>query len=287
MKSDWLEAFLIFSETLNFTKAAEALYISQPALHVKIAKLSEFIGRPLYRKIGRNLELTVEGQRLQAYARDREESQNSIIEELRGGAANQPIRLCAGEGAYLYLLGAAISQYMELGHKIEINIGNKETIIQSVLSGSAHLGVTPLDFIPEGLNAEKLTQVGQVLVLPASHRLAKKKSIVFSDLHQQRLIVPPIGRPHRVLIDRLLMDAGVNWEPVIEVNGWELMIKFVSLGLGLSMVNDYCTIPDDLIARPLKEFPVLQFYLISRSSKCSQDSFSTIKQIILDNQPRR
>ncbi|MBU6951758.1 LysR family transcriptional regulator [Hahella sp. HN01] len=52
MKSDWIESFLVFSECMNFTHAAERLHISQPALHVKIKKLSEQLQTPLYRKSG-------------------------------------------------------------------------------------------------------------------------------------------------------------------------------------------------------------------------------------------
>ena len=58
MRADWLQAFLTFSETMNFTRAAAGLNISQPALHVKVGKLAEWAGQPLYRKAGRNLVLT-------------------------------------------------------------------------------------------------------------------------------------------------------------------------------------------------------------------------------------
>jgi LysR family transcriptional regulator, low CO2-responsive transcriptional regulator len=50
MRTDWLQAFLTFSETMNFTRAAAELNISQPALHVKIRKLAEVLGEPLYHK---------------------------------------------------------------------------------------------------------------------------------------------------------------------------------------------------------------------------------------------
>ena len=61
MRLDWLQAFLTFSQSMNFTRAAEALHISQPALYVKIGKLAKWLGHPLYRKEGRNLILTPVG----------------------------------------------------------------------------------------------------------------------------------------------------------------------------------------------------------------------------------
>ncbi|MEJ2229481.1 MAG: LysR family transcriptional regulator [Alphaproteobacteria bacterium] len=73
MRADWLQAFLTFSQSMNFTRAAEMLNISQPALHVKIGKLAEWLGQPLYRKEGRNLVLTPVGERVSAYAREEQE----------------------------------------------------------------------------------------------------------------------------------------------------------------------------------------------------------------------
>ena len=61
---DALYAFTVFSETRNFTRAAETLHISQPALHVKIKKLSEELGVPIYTKSGRELVLTSYGKAL-------------------------------------------------------------------------------------------------------------------------------------------------------------------------------------------------------------------------------
>ena len=55
VSADALASFAVFADHLNFTRAAEELHISQPALHVKVRKLSESLGRPLYRRAGRRL----------------------------------------------------------------------------------------------------------------------------------------------------------------------------------------------------------------------------------------
>ena len=67
---DDLEAYERFAESLNFTRAAEQLLISQPALHVKIKKLADHYGVPLYQRDGRNILLTEAGERLLVFARD-------------------------------------------------------------------------------------------------------------------------------------------------------------------------------------------------------------------------
>jgi DNA-binding transcriptional LysR family regulator len=62
VSADALASFVVFADHLNFTRAAAELHISQPALHVKVRKLAEALGRPLYRRDGRRLVLTADGE---------------------------------------------------------------------------------------------------------------------------------------------------------------------------------------------------------------------------------
>ena len=169
MRSDWMEAFRVFSEWLNFTHAAAAMHISQPALHVKIRNLSDWLGVPLYRKVGREIVLTTAGRELAAFARDYDERSAAFVETLRSGSARRPVSLCAGEGAYLYLLGPALAQFRqgEAG-ALQLLSGNHERTAELLLSGEAHLGVSAPDTAPDGLTAQLLTEVDQMLVVPHS-----------------------------------------------------------------------------------------------------------------------
>ncbi len=102
---EWLFSFAVFAEQLNFTRAARALHLSQPALHVQIRKLGESVGRPLYRRQGRALSLTPEGRRLAAFGREVQEQGTAVLEEIRGEGSSGPVVLASGPGAFQYLLG--------------------------------------------------------------------------------------------------------------------------------------------------------------------------------------
>ena len=272
MRSDWLEAFLTFSTRMNFTRAAEDMNISQPALHVKIGKLGDWLGVPLYRNVGRTLVLTPAGERLAAFAREQGERAQAFVETLRTGASRQPVVLCAGEGAYLYLLGPAISEFSATGrHPLRLLTGNQDRTFELLLSGEAHLGVAAPDTVPDGIGAELLTEIDQVLVMPAGHRLAGRRRIELGDLDREALIVPPTERPHRIMINRMLMDAGVTWRVAAEAGGWELMQHFVGLDMGLAIVNGCCRIRPGLIAKPLLQLPRICYQLLYRTSR-SQSS---------------
>src|SRR5262249_61870972 len=105
---------------------------------------------------------------------------------------------------------------------------------------AAHVGVASLAVLPDDLEARPLTEVGQSLVLPEAHPLAEKRRLRLADLAGARLVVPGPDRPHRVALTRALREAGVPWEVAVEANGWELMLRFVELGVGLAVVNACC-----------------------------------------------
>ena len=97
---DDLEAYERFAESLNFTRAAEQLLISQPALHVKIKKLADHYGVPLYQRDGRNILLTEAGERLLVFARDALAAERRIREELSGDTGHSQVTLAAGASGF-------------------------------------------------------------------------------------------------------------------------------------------------------------------------------------------
>src|SRR5688572_3455202 len=83
--SEHLRSFVAFAETANFTRAAERLHLSQPALFVQIKKLAQALDTPLYTRRGRTLELTVQGKKLLAYGREQSEREQLLLQELKPG----------------------------------------------------------------------------------------------------------------------------------------------------------------------------------------------------------
>ena len=283
LSSEWLHSFSVFAEHLNFTHAAEALHLSQPALHAQIRKLSESLGVPLYRRVGRELELTKEGTLVLAFARDLRSRSDELFQLLRTGSSRQPVVLSAGEGAYLYLLGEAIRQFRSAAARpLKLFTHDALESLDAVRSGEAHLGVAALDVLPRDLEVTKFTEVEQMLVMPTKHPLARKRQIRLRDLEGAKLIVPPADRPHRVALSRALLAEGVSWEPVVEASGWELMLHFVRLGLGLAVVNGCCRIVQGLAARPLKALPGVPYHLFHRRGLVQEGPPAELKQTILD-----
>jgi DNA-binding transcriptional LysR family regulator len=268
---DALIAFAEFAEDGNFSRAAVRLHISQPALHTKIAKLSRSVERPLYVRRGRSIEITEAGRKVQRFARELVASTAAFQNDLLERDTAQTVVLVAGEGSYLYLLGQGIRAHLaDRKHSLQLLTADGAAAVEAVLSGRAHLGVASLDTIPKGLAAEPFTRVGQVLAVPKQHKLSVRRNIRLKDLEGTDLIVPPTGRPHRIMLSQILQSAQVDWKVAVEASGWEVMLHLVQLGMGLAVVNACCRMPSGVVARSLPELPALQYFVLGRTGGLSR-----------------
>jgi DNA-binding transcriptional LysR family regulator len=280
---DALNAFVVFAERRNFTHAAELLYISQPSLHVKIRKLADSLGVTLYQYIGKEIRLTEHGEQVARFGRQTLEATQRFTDTLTHGASQQPVVLAAGEGTYLYLLGDVIQRFTGRSKALlKLMTCNSEETLAAVRSGKAHFGVAAFDTYPEGLVVTELLTTPQLLVLPKSHPLATKRTIKLRDLANVQLIAPPPARPHRQMIAKLLQSANIPWSVSVEVNGWELMLHFVKLGLGCAIVNGSVTIPKPLIAKPIKELPYTRYVLVHHENVGKSEQQKLFKELLIN-----
>src|SRR5512138_1641429 len=138
--SERLSSFLVFSEELNFTRAAVQLHLSQPALHVQIRRLSEQLGVELYRRVGRVLELTRQGRELRAFARDEKARTEAFLASLSAPSA-ETVVLAAGQGTLLYCLGPTIAEYAARADvHLRVLTRDRDGIVAALLDGEAQLG---------------------------------------------------------------------------------------------------------------------------------------------------
>ncbi|CAM3605170.1 LysR family transcriptional regulator [Kibdelosporangium persicum] len=252
-----LPAFLVFAERLNFTAAARELHISQPALHVKVRKLAEAVGRPLYVRHGKRLVLTAEGEALARFARERADQLDQFLAEL--GGEQRRVALAAGQGAYLYLLGDVIARESE---RLRLFTASRAQTLTLVRDGRAQLGVSVLDELPDDLDTVKLATYDQVLVVPHDHPLASRDQIRLPDLTGMRMVLPHPAQPLRVSLERLRSVADFEWEVAVEAGGWPLMLHFVELGVGAAVVNG--CVRTDLAKVPIVDLPPVPYYAIHR-----------------------
>lgn len=257
-----LVAFVAFAEHLNFTRAAAALHLSQPAVHGQVTRLTEQVGAPLYRRRGRRLVLTDAGRAVLAFARDQAERTGRLLADLRGARDTAPTLLAAGEGSYLYLLGPTLRAAHTDGLRLRLRVRDAVGAVEAVRTADAHVAVAPVDEAPADLEAVARWRVGQHVVVPAAHPLARRAALTPADLAGEDLVVGPPGGPHRAALEAALTD--VPWRVAVEASGWPLTLRFVALGVGLAVVNDCCPPPPGCVALPFPAMPRRAFFALRR-----------------------
>jgi LysR family transcriptional regulator, low CO2-responsive transcriptional regulator len=116
LESDALRSFGVFAQHRNFTAAAAALGISQPALHVKVRKLAAGLGTELYEREGRSLVLTPAGERLAAFALDSRARAGELLTALGGDSS--ALAIAAGRGAIRWVIPDAIRAASRQGRRV-------------------------------------------------------------------------------------------------------------------------------------------------------------------------
>jgi DNA-binding transcriptional LysR family regulator len=188
----------------------------------------------------------------------------SVLEELRGVSVSGPVVLASGQGAFLYLLGPAIRRFPKDKWPLRLVSMSGPEAIEAVREAKAHLCVAGTETPPADLAATPLRSVGQQVVVPGSHRFAKRRSLRAADLAGEPIVVAPAGSPHRTMLQQLMRASGGDLNVAVEATGWELMLHFARYGVGLAVVNDFCPVPRGMVGIPLDGAPEVTYYLIVR-----------------------
>ena len=265
LESDALRAFAVFAEHENFTAAAAALHLSQPSLHAKIGKLSASLGLQLYERHGRGLRLTPDGRRLAAFAQDCGRRVDDLLAELGSRAA--PAVVAAGRGAFRWVIGDGVQRLARSGRPVRVVTANRAQSLEAVAGGQVDVAVFAHDPPPRPLEHEHLAEYRQTLVVPRRHRLARATEVTVADLEGLRLVMPPAERAHRRALDLALAQAGVRYEVAAEVDGWDLLVHFASLGLGATVVNGCVRPPAGLVAVPFADLPSVHYWACWRPQR--------------------
>lgn len=266
LDGELLRALVAFAEHLNFTRAARAVGLSQPAFFERIQRLAAEVGAALYEREGRLLRLTDAGARVAAFAREELARSQALLAELRGDARREVVTLAAGEGSYLYLLGPALRAFTRANPDTSLRLltrGSRDAVL-AVREGAAHLAVAVLDLVPDDLVARDLLRTPLCVALAADHRLAARRTLRLTDLAGERLVLAPAGQAHRDHVGRALGDLAARADPPIEADGWPLMLHFAGLGLGVAIVNGVCHLPPGVVARPVRELGSVTYRVLTR-----------------------
>lgn len=181
-----LTHFLTVAKTGSFTRAANIIGISQPALSRSIQKLEHSVGKPLFERQPRGVKLSEIGVLLLDRAKQIRELVDDTISELQEVSNSRQIRLGVIPTIAPYLLPEILKSIVCKHPKIEVHVQENTTqnIVQQCKDGEIDLAIVALPINETHLKVEPLFEDELILVVPKGHPLEKKQVIALSDIQE-------------------------------------------------------------------------------------------------------
>lgn len=269
-----LRAFCYAAQAQSISKAAERMHLSQPSVSLQVRALERDLDVTLFERKGPRIALTPEGQVLFELATPLLAGMDNLEDafaERRGDVASGELNIAAGESTILYILPRFVQRFAAQYPGVTIRLHNV-----TGRDGMAQLRADEVDFavgsmleFPHDLSFRPIFEYETVLIAPLGHPLAEKPEISLQDVSPHGLILPPRHLSTWRVVDFVFQQHNVGYTVSLEAGGWEVIKKYVELGLGVSIVSAVClTGEENLTVRALGEyFPPRAYGVVLRNGK--------------------
>lgn len=290
-----LEVFCRIVELKSFSKAAEAVYLTQPTVSGHIKVLEEFVGVKLLDRLGREVLPTKAGELLYGYAKQVLALRNQAIQaleeykgSLRGhlmiGGSNIP-----GEYVLPALLATFKARHPDIS--ITLRIADSREVVRGVLEGTYELGAVGAKFDDGQLVYLKLLEDEMVLALPPDHGWANRPVVRLGDLFEQPMILREVGSGSRKVFEDALRSARLESSALTvmaELGSTEAIRQAVKSGAGISVIS-VRAIQDDLERGALRTVPLegirlmRDLYLVYHKNRSRSPLCETFATFLLES----
>ncbi|HLQ50140.1 MAG TPA: LysR family transcriptional regulator [Terriglobales bacterium] len=240
MDFDQLNTFVEVAKLGSFSRAAEKVLRSQPAVSAQIRQLEQEYGHRLFDRTAKSVRLTPAGEVILEYARQllalRGNSLRAVAE--RNGVPVGTLSIGANEGTFLYVLPKVFAKYHKMFPKIRISVYRNFThkVIEKVEDGALDLGIVTLPVKSPSLTVIPLFKDRVLLMVGSGSPLFNKRSATMEELAQQPLIIPKTGST-RKLIEKNLRPYRENLNITMELTSLTMIKRFVTAGFGVSLIS--------------------------------------------------
>ena len=261
-----LQQLKLFESVLrnaSYTKAAEELHLSQPAVSIQVKRLENQVDMPLFEVVGKKIFPTAAGITIYEASCDifaRIDEMKNSIETLKGVVKGELQLTVVSTTKYFLprILGRFLNNYPDVEPKLIFT--NRATVIQSLHDNDGDFVV--MGQVPEDDRYLSYPFLENVLVVIAhpDHPLAKMKSISIEDLVKERILQREAGSGTRMLLDSIMEKNNLKIVPYMELSSSEAIKQGVMAGLGIAVVSSH-SIPleqaaNRLVILDVEGFPV-------------------------------
>ncbi len=236
-----LQAFITVSETGSFSRAAEKLFLTQPAVSKRISSLEQTLNVRLFDRIGKTVQLTEAGAALLPGSRrilaELEESRR-IIGNLSGHVSG-PLKLGTSHHIGLHRLPNVLRSFIQQYPQVDLDIHfmDSEEALDAVLKGKLELAIATLpEKAPDSLTTDIIWHDPLTVAVARDHPLATRNAITLKQLIQHAAILPSQSTYTRALLEKKLRIDSSKLKIAMETNYLETIKMMVSIGLGWSVL---------------------------------------------------
>jgi LysR family transcriptional regulator, transcriptional activator of the cysJI operon len=238
-----VRVFRTVAHHLNFSRAAEELFLTQPAVTQQIKALEDEIGVPLFDRSGGRITLTAGGKVLLPFADKMKEISDQAFSAVAETSGQQAGELAIGASQTIgqYLLPNFVAGFVKAYPRVQIIVrsGNTEAMLDALLAHEVHLALIEGLNQRKDLNIEPFLQDHMVLVVPPSHEWADQ-DVEVDALKQQPLLMREFGSGSRRVVEKAIVVAGLQKKDLkiqMELDSTEGLLSAVEAGLGVTFVS--------------------------------------------------
>ncbi|MBS0002655.1 MAG: LysR family transcriptional regulator [Thioalkalivibrio sp.] len=235
-----LQVFEAVARLGSFSRAAEEIHVTQPAVSKQIRQLQEEVGMPLLEQVGRQVCLTDAGRELLATCSDWLDTWNRFeqsIADLKGLKQGR-LRIAVVTTAKYFMprvLGPFCTEYP--GIDVTLEVINRNRLLERLGHNEDDLYVMGVP--PDGweIESQPLMENNLVVIAPRAHRLAGRRRIPFAQLADEIFIAREEGSGTRMTVERVFAENGVHFRVRMELGSNEAIKQAVAGGLGLGVLS--------------------------------------------------
>ncbi|MGB7650308.1 MAG: LysR family transcriptional regulator [Gallionella sp.] len=284
-----LQVFEKVASHLNYSRAAEELYLSQPAVSMQIKQLEGHVGLALFEQMGKKIFLTEAGRELFHYARNIAQQlveMEAMFDEMKGLGQGKLTLSVVNTANYFtpQLLATFCLRYPHIN--VQLQVANRDAVLKQLADNSTDLAI--MGQPPSGLDLSSKQFLDNPLVVIAapSHPLAKLKKIKFAQLAEQTFLSREQGSGTRSAMERVFAQHHIQPRISMEMETNEAIKQAVQAGMGLGILSLHSIELEletkRLVVLNVEHFPLLRhWFVVHRSNKRLSSAALAFKEFLL------
>ena len=242
MDINQLHSFVLVAQEGSFTRAAEKLYLTQPALSLQIKALEAELGTPLFERHNRQIFLTEVGQLVLQRAKELLGVVAQIEQDVAAyqGVQTGRVQIGTSDTTCLYLLPSFVQAFRAQFPNIDIHLTNKpsEEVATLLKAGLVDFGIVTLPLVDPNLEIQRLAWREDVIICHPDHPLARRVEdapLLPAVLGEYPLLLLEEGSTSRGLLNQLFAEHALA-PHVMDLGSFEVIKRYVEIDMGISVV---------------------------------------------------